>query len=292
MFRMKVWLQATRPKTLPASVSPILLGSALAYSQGYFQMTIWLVASICALALQVAVNFANDLFDAQSGVDNNARLGPARMVQTGQLSPKAMAVGLLIACLVALVSGLALVWLSSPWLLLLGAACLIGVFAYSAGPFPLASHALGEFTVLVFFGWVALAGTYFLHAAQVSLEVMIVATSAGLLSAAIMLVNNLRDIETDKRAGKITLAVLLGDERSRVFYEGMLLTAVGLHIAYSTATWFGYLLPLVLTLPVTLLLLRRAARWQGRQLNQLLSNTAQLLLLYCAAFSAQLFFLH
>ena len=157
------WILALRPKTLPASISPILLGSALAYSEASFNVLVFIVALLCAVFLQIAVNLANDLFDAQSGVDGVQRLGPVRVAQSGLISHSKLRIALYSTVSIAALLGLLLCGLSSWWLLLFGLASLLGVFLYSGGPYPLASHGLGEVTVLIFFGWLAVMGSYFVQ---------------------------------------------------------------------------------------------------------------------------------
>ncbi len=274
------WFLLLRPKTLPASIAPILLGSALAASEGYFDALAFVLALICALSLQIAVNFANDLFDAQRGVDGEQRLGPLRGLHLGQVTPAELKLGLLAVLAVAVVSGFVLAALASWWLLLLGLASILAALAYSGGPYPLASHALGEVTVLVFFGWLAVMGSYFIHTQSLTLNSFVYANLTGLLSAAIMLVNNLRDRETDAAAGKNTLAVYLGDRGSRHLYRllllGLPLLHGVLHPHWQLLSW----LPLLLTAPLLVFLWIAIGRFEGRALNRLLALTAQLLLLY------------
>ena len=286
MSRVNAWWLACRPKTLPASISPIILGSALAWHFGGFRWIVFMLALVCALALQIAVNLANDWFDAHSGVDGAERLGPLRVTQMGLISGRSMALGLGLVLALAMVSGLLLAVLSSLWLLLFGLCSMLAVFAYSAGPWPLASHALGEVTVFFFFGWLAVGGVYFAHSLHLPPELFAYGSVAGFLSAAIMLVNNLRDINTDAPAGKVTLAVVLGDQSSRRLYVFLLLAAAAVHAAVSwlISPWLT-LLPLAVLLPETLRLMRAARHWQGAQLNQLLAHTARLLLAYCGVCS-------
>ena len=282
------WLLAIRPKTLPASVSPILLGSALAFVQGGFRGIVFLFAVVCALALQIAVNFANDFFDAKSGVDSDQRLGPKRVTQSGLISSRQMVVALVVSCLIALASGLVLVSLSSLALLYLGIASLIAVFAYSGGPKPLASHALGEVTVLIFFGWLAVGGTFYAHSLNMNWQVFGYGTVAGLISAGIMLVNNIRDIPTDTLAGKHTLAVVLGDVNARLLYKWLLVASLVVHILVSFDLGLMSFLPLVLVAPMCRQLIKQSQSLQGRDLNQLLANTAKLEMVYCVLASVML----
>ncbi len=280
------WILALRPKTLPASISPILLGSALAYSEASFNVLVFIVALLCAVFLQIAVNLANDLFDAQSGVDGVQRLGPVRVAQSGLISHSKLRIALYSTVSIAALLGLLLCGLSSWWLLLFGLASLLGVFLYSGGPYPLASHGLGEVTVLIFFGWLAVMGSYFVQTHALSGLAMGYGSVAGLMSAAIMLVNNIRDIPTDAPAGKRTLAVRLGEQRSRWLYKAALLTALMLHFLLSWPLGWWALLPALLIAPLLRHLLLTINERTGRQLNKQLAQTAQLLLLYCFTQSA------
>lgn len=280
------WILALRPKTLPASISPILLGSALAYSEASFNVLVFIVALLCAVFLQIAVNLANDLFDTQSGVDGVQRLGPVRVAQSGLISHSKLRIALYSTVSIAALLGLLLCGLSSWWLLLFGLASLLGVFLYSGGPYPLASHGLGEVTVLIFFGWLAVMGSYFVQTNALSVLALGYGSVAGLMSAAIMLVNNLRDIPTDAPAGKRTLAVRLGEQRSRWLYKAALLTALMLHFLLSWPLGWWALLPALLIAPLLRHLLLAINERTGRQLNKQLAQTAQLLLLYCFTQSA------
>lgn len=286
MSRCYAWFLALRPKTLPASIAPILLGSALAFAEGEWSGLAFLLALICALSLQVAVNFANDLFDVQAGVDTVQRLGPLRGLQLGWIKASELRLGLLLVLLIAIISGFLLAWIASWWLLVWGLASLIAALAYSGGPYPLASRALGELLVLVFFGWLAVMGSYFIHTQQLSWEVFAYASLIGFMSASIMLVNNLRDRQTDAKAGKNTLVVYLGEARSRQLYRLLLLIVPLLHWALNPRLEEGTWLPLLASLPLVLVLWRWIGQLTGRELNRVLALTALLLLIY--AFSQSL----
>jgi 1,4-dihydroxy-2-naphthoate octaprenyltransferase len=210
------WVEAARPRTLPAAVVPVLVGSAAA-DRPVEDLLVWrcLLALVVALALQVAVNFANDLFDAERGIDSPDRVGPRRAVASGLVAPRAMKLGVVAALLVAGGAGLVLAALTTWWLLAVGAACGLAALGYSGGPRPYASAALGEVFVFVFFGLVATVGSQWVQDEAFTSIAWIAAVPVGLLAVALLVVNNLRDIPTDKAAGKRTLAVVLGDERTR-----------------------------------------------------------------------------
>ena len=275
------WWLAIRPKTLLASIGPILLGTGLASSESELHVGLFFVTLSCAVLLQISVNLANDLFDSLSGVDTAHRLGPIRAVQSGAISIAAIKIALLITCSLAIVLGLYLIAIGGWPILLVGILSLLGVFAYSAGPWPLASHALGEVTVLIFFGWIAVLGSFYLQTGFISVNAFVFATNAGLYSSAIMLVNNIRDINTDQRAGKHTLAVVLGDKNARYALALLFSTALIIHLFL-----IFYVLPMlwlsfIVLLVPSLVLIKKGLSQQGQALNQLLAQVAQLGFLYC-----------
>jgi 1,4-dihydroxy-2-naphthoate octaprenyltransferase len=277
----KNWWLAIRPKTLLASIGPILLGTALATSEVQIHLGIFFSALICAISLQISVNLANDLFDGLSGVDGEQRLGPIRAVQSGLISTSAIKLALALVCAIAAVSGLYLIAMGGYWILLLGILSFLGVFAYSAGPFPLASNALGEVTVLIFFGWVSVLGSFYLQTGTISLISFGLATSAGLYSCAIMLVNNIRDTVTDRHAEKYTLAVMIGDRRARILLAVLVVAALVIHcVVAMQVSKILWLTPLLLALP-SYQLIKMGFYLQGPALNQLLANIAKLGFLYC-----------
>lgn len=288
---LSAWALACRPKTLAASVAPIILGSGLAYHDGYFQTIIFFCALLCALLLQIAVNLANDLFDAEAGVDTHQRVGPIRATQSGLISPVYMRRALILVSTLAFIFGLILV-LNSHWVLMVfGIAALAAVFAYSGGPYPLASHGLGEVTVLIFFGWLAVGGSYFLFTETINLSVFGYGTVAGLFNAAIMLVNNIRDIPTDRAANKNTLAVKLGDVRARQLYRLLLIVGLMLHLVVSFGLGLYSILSIIAIVPLMRSLLTQINIRQAESLNIQLAKTAQLVALYCISFSAVLVFM-
>jgi 1,4-dihydroxy-2-naphthoate octaprenyltransferase len=228
------WVAGARPRTLPAAVAPVLVGSGAAAALDGFRPGPALLAMVVALALQVAVNYANDYSDGRRGTDTD-RVGPMRLVGSGAAPARQVLVAACLAFAVAAVAGLGLAALSSWWLVAVGAVCIAAAWAYTGGPVPYGYRALGEVFVFVFFGPVAVVGTTYVQTR--SLEGLAVAVSVpiGLLIVAILVVNNLRDIEGDALAGKRTLAVLLGDRRTRLLFVGLFLVAfavvaaVGVH---------------------------------------------------------------
>lgn len=216
---MKVYVEAARPRTLSAGIAPVLVGTAAAER---FIAWRFVAALIVGISLQVAVNYANDLFDALRGVDRRDRVGPRRAVASGVVTPRRMIAALSLAIGVAGAAGLALAIAVSPWLLVVGFACFVALLGYSGGPRPYASIGLGEVFVFVFFGFVATVGSAFVQDERFQAVAMVAALPVGLVAVAILVVNNLRDIPTDAAASKFTLAVRLGDRRTRVLYESLL----------------------------------------------------------------------
>lgn len=215
------WVVGARPRTLPAAVAPVLVGTAVASSQGH---VIWwraAAALVVALAVQVATNYANDYSDGVRGTDD-ARVGPVRLVASGLAAPAAVKRAALASFAVAAVAGFALTLATTPWLLLVGAVCFAAGWLYTGGPRPYGYVGLGEVSVFVFFGLVAVVGSAFVHLEKVTLLAVGAAVPVGLLATALLVVNNLRDIPSDTVAGKRTLAVRLGDPATRALYVACL----------------------------------------------------------------------
>jgi 1,4-dihydroxy-2-naphthoate octaprenyltransferase len=211
------WLAGTRPRTLPAAIVPVLIGSGVA--AGFSEFVWWraLLALVVALALQVGVNFANDYSDGVRGSDEK-RVGPVRLVAAGLAPPRQVLAAALGSFAVAGAAGLVLAAVTSWWLLAVGAACIAAAWFYTGGPKPYGYSGLGEVFVFACFGVVAVAGTAYVQMSAFSWLGLAASVPAGLLACALLMVNNLRDIRTDTVAGKRTLAVLLGDARSRMVY--------------------------------------------------------------------------
>ncbi|MEX5717499.1 1,4-dihydroxy-2-naphthoate polyprenyltransferase [Geodermatophilus maliterrae] len=215
------WVAGARPRTLPAALAPVLVGTGAAAALGGFRLVPALLALLVALALQVAVNYANDHSDGKRGTDAD-RVGPMRLVGSGAASARSVLVAALLAFAVAAGAGLVLAALSSWWLVAVGAVCIAAAWTYTGGPLPYGYRALGEVFVFVFFGLVAVAGTTFVQTGRVEGLALAAAVPIGLLSTALLVVNNLRDVAGDAVVGKRTLAVLLGDRATRLFYVGLL----------------------------------------------------------------------
>lgn len=230
----RVWVGAARPRTLAAAVAPVAVGTAAAVDAGGPEALVaWRAgaALVVALALQVAVNFANDAFDAEGGVDTAERIGPARAVAAGWVSAAAMKRATAVALAVAALAGLALAAATTWWLVAVGLACGLAALGYSGGPRPYASAGLGEAFVFVFFGLVATVGSAYVHLEAVAGVAVVAAVPVGLIAVALLVVNNLRDLPTDAAAGKVTLAVRLGDAGTRRLLAGLVAAALAVAVA-------------------------------------------------------------
>jgi 1,4-dihydroxy-2-naphthoate octaprenyltransferase len=233
---VNVWVEAARPRTLPASAAPVLVGTAAGAMHGGLVAGRFVLALVVAVAVQVAVNYANDYFDGVRGVDTVTRAGPRRAVASGLVSPPRMLAAVFAALVVAGAAGLVLAAMVSWWLLLIGLGSFIALLGYSGGPRPYASEGLGEIFVFVFFGLVATAGSAYVQHREVPAAAWVGGVATGLLAVAILVVNNLRDVPTDAVAGKRTLAVRIGEARTRALFisliaVGLLLAVVGVPVA-------------------------------------------------------------
>jgi len=222
--RLGVWVRGARPRTLGAGITPVVVGTAAA---GAFIPWRFVAALLVALGLQVGVNLANDFQDGVRGVDTPDRLGPPRITSSGLAPARTVLLASLLSILVAGVAGLALAAVTSWWLVPIGALAMLALWLYSGGPRPYAELGLGEVMVFVFFGLMATAGSAYVQAEIVSAAAWWASAPIGLLAVAILVANNLRDIPTDAAAGKRTLAVRLGDPRTRVLYRACVVAAFG-----------------------------------------------------------------
>jgi len=277
------WLAGTRPRTLPAAVVPVLIGSGVALGYGGFSWWRALLALVVALALQVGVNFANDYSDGIRGSDER-RVGPVRLVAAGLAPPRHVLLAALGCFLAAGVAGLALAAVTSWWLLAVGAACIAAAWFYTGGPKPYGYSGLGEVFVFLCFGVVAVAGTAYVQMKALTWLGLASSVPAGLLACALLMVNNLRDIGTDTVADKRTLAVMLGDARSRAGYVLTLLVPFG--IAALLAFFRPFTLLTVLALPLARVPVRSVrAGASGPALIRALGQTGRLQLAFGIAFT-------
>lgn len=278
-----------RPRTLPAAIAPVLTGSALACHDRTFDVA---AAGLClgfALLVQIGTNFANDYYDFVRGADTARRVGPRRAVAAGLVAPATMKRAMIGVFVAAFATGLGLVAWGGPWLLAVGVASILAGIAYTGGPWPLAYHGLGDVFVFVFFGLVAVGGTYFVQAGQLTAEAILAGVPMGLLAANILVVNNYRDAETDAAANKRTLVVRLGRGAARVQFVASLVVAFAMPLVFFARGFSAWvLLPLVLA-PMAWVHVRRLR--EGRapaELIALLGDTGKLLALFAMLFAAGL----
>lgn len=287
LSRARAWLMAIRPATLPAAVGPVMVGLAVAFSLGVFELGPALGALVVALLLQVASNVGNDLSDFRSGADTDERLGPPRAAAMGLLSEREMLAGLGVIVGLAGLVGLYLVSIGGAVILVLGVAAIISAFAYTGGPWPYGYHGLGEVFVFIFFGLVAVAGTTYLQTLSWEPLALVAAMPVGALITAILVVNNLRDIDTDRKAGKRTLSVMLGPRGALAEYDLLLGVAYAVPVALVLAgdASLAALLPLA-SAPLAFALYRTVhAGGDPRRLNPVLKETARLSLIYSVLFA-------
>ncbi|CUS02317.2 1,4-dihydroxy-2-naphthoate octaprenyltransferase [Candidatus Promineifilum breve] len=238
--RFNIWVSAMRPRTLPLAIASIIMGTGLAAADGSFD---WLVALLCvltAILLQILSNLANDYGDSLHGADHAERQGPKRAVQSGHVSPAAMRRAIGLAALLSVVSGLALLWLafgagafsSTVIFIVLGAAAIGAAITYTAGKMPYGYAGFGDLAVLIFFGWVGVIGSYFVQTGRFTPSLLLPATACGLLAVAVLNVNNIRDMDSDRLAGKRSLPVRLGLRRARRYHWALLVSATLLAAVY------------------------------------------------------------
>lgn len=288
--RLRGWYLAARPNTLPAAVVPVLVGGALAITERHFHPLVLLATLAASLLIQIGTNFANDYFDFQKGADTAERLGPSRVTQSGVFTPRQVAAATALTFGLAFLIGLYLVAVGGMPILAIGVLSVLAGVAYTGGPYPLGYHGLGDLFVFLFFGVLAVCGTYFLQVGSLSLTALVASVPIGLLCTNILVVNNLRDIETDRAAGKGTLAVRIGREATRRQYALFLLISytIPLTLWQVGAIWgLTFWLPL-LTVPRAVRLALFVGTQQGRRLNQALKETAQLHLQFGILFALSL----
>lgn len=284
----RIWLMAARPKTLPVGLAPVLVGTSLAGTAGIFHPLRFVATLLGALLIQVGANLSNDYSDARRGADAEDRLGPVRVTAGGLVPPRQVLIATYVTFGLAVLVGIYLVAVAGWQLLLVGAASIVAGVLYTGGPRPYGYEGLGELFVFLFFGIVAVAGSYFVQAETLVWEAFALAVPVGLLASAVLVVNNVRDLETDRRAGKRTLAVRLGRARTRGLYAAMVYGAFVL----APVTWiFGpldawMLLPF-LAVPLAAPVVRTVRiRTDGPTLNEALAQTGRLELLFCVLLSA------
>jgi 1,4-dihydroxy-2-naphthoate octaprenyltransferase len=282
---LQAWGLAIRPRTLPAAAAGVVMGSALAWRDGFFRLDAALACLFAALLLQIGSNLANDVFDFERGTDTPERLGPTRVTQAGMLTPKQVKIGMGIVFALAALLGLYLAWLGGLPIILIGIAAIISAIAYTGGPFPLGYHGLGDIFVFIFFGLAAVAGTYYVQAGSISAAAWWMTMPPGLIITAILVVNNLRDIDNDRKGGKHTLAVRIGERATKIQY--LICLAIAYLILPFTAwlgivSWFSLLA--WASLPIALRATRTVFTQKGRPLNAALAGTGQAAFVFSVLF--------
>jgi 1,4-dihydroxy-2-naphthoate polyprenyltransferase len=285
----RIWLVAARPRTLPAAIAPVLVGTALAVSEDVFRPLAFVAALLGSVFIQIGTNLSNDYSDARRGADTQDRLGPVRVTASGLVAPRQVLVATWLAFGVAVAFGAYLIALVGWELLAVGVLSILAGVLYTGGPKPYGYEGLGELFVFLFFGIVAVVGSYYVQTEELSALAFEVAVPIGLLAASILVVNNTRDIDTDRRAGKRTLAVRLGRSRARRLYAacvGLSYLAIALVAAVEGEPWI--LLPW-LSAPLAPPLIRTVAtRTDGPSLNTALAGTGRLLAVFSLLLSAGL----
>jgi 1,4-dihydroxy-2-naphthoate octaprenyltransferase len=280
------WILAARPATLTAAFAPVAVGTACAWRVGGIRWDAALAALLGAFLIQIATNFANDMFDFQKGADTEERLGPTRTAQAGLLTVRQLRRGIMVTFAFALGAGIYLTWIAGPAVVVIGLASMAAGLAYTGGPFPLAYNGLGDVFVMVFFGFVAVCGTAFVQALFVPDIAWAASIPIGALATAILVVNNVRDFEGDARAGKRTLVVRFGREGGVKEYVALLTAAYATPVVLLLLGWTSawVCLPL-LTILWAVGLSRSVVNDRGVALNQTLAGTAKLLSLFGALFA-------
>ncbi len=284
--KIESWIVASRPKTLLAAVVPVMVGSAVAFNEKKLVIIYSLVALICSILIQVGTNYANDLYDFINGADNEKRKGPRRVLASGLISVKEMKLGIILTFGFAFLFGLYLVYEGGFVILVIGILSILAGLAYTAGPFPLAYNGLGDVFVFMFFGIVGTAGTYYLHTKDLTLVSFIASVPVGALITNILVVNNYRDIEEDKAAGKHTLAVKFGKTFTR--YQFISLTIISFLIPALLYVFFNYSILIFLpylTFPAAYKIIVMLHKLDGMELNKTLELAARLSALFGILFS-------
>lgn len=288
MSETKDWVAAIRLKTLPASISPVLVASAYAYKLGEFRLLPFLVILLSAMLIQVITNFFNEIYDFKSGADNEERLGSVRSVASGNISVQAMWRATIIQIAITLLAGIYLVSISDYYILLIGIVSLFFSWAYTGGLYPLAYKGLGDVFVLIFFGLVAVCGTFYIYTGYLDTFIILTSFIPGILSANILAANNIRDISTDKMANKITLAVRLGEKRSVALYTVMMFVVYYIEFYLFLISGNKLILIAFLTMPLAVIIFRKLVTAIGKEYNTVLALSSLLLILNSILFAMSL----
>ena len=285
---LRLWIIAARPRTLPAAIAPVLVGTALAGTEDVFRPLAFVCALIGSVFIQIGTNLSNDYSDARRGADTEDRLGPVRVTAGGLMPPKQVLVGTYVAFGIAVAAGAYLIAIAGWQLLVVGAASILAGVLYTGGPRPYGYEGLGELFVFLFFGVVAVVGSYYVQTEDLSWIAFALSVPVGLLVSAILVVNNVRDIETDRRAGKRTLAVRLGRDRARTLFA----TMIGVAFVVPIVVWLAgglsaWLLLTLAAFPLVPPLVRTVyTRSDGPSLNRALAHTGRLVAVFSLLLAA------
>ena len=285
---LKSILIAIRPKTLSASIAPVLVGSSIAFNSSHFNMQIFFLTFFSAIFIQIGTNFANDVYDFINGADNDERIGPTRAVQANLISVRAMKYLTIISFLLSVICGLPLVIQGGYPILLVGILSIISGYAYTGGPYPLGYNGWGDIFVFIFFGPIAVCGTFFLQLGYVSIESIISGIIMGCLSVTLLCINNIRDVETDRNVGKRTIAVRFGVMFVKILFISLflisylLLAYLSFNLSYLNTN--VYFLLLIITVPLCIKLNFDVFKLKLHSLNRLLSNVSVFIIIFSLLF--------
>ena len=285
---LKSILIAIRPKTLSASIAPVLVGSSIAFNSSHFNMQIFFSNFFSAIFIQIGTNFANDVYDFINGADNDERIGPTRAVQANLISVRAMKYLTIISFLLSVICGLPLVIQGGYPILLVGILSIISGYAYTGGPYPLGYNGWGDIFVFIFFGPIAVCGTFFLQLGYVSVESIISGIIMGCLSVTLLCINNIRDVETDRNVGKRTIAVRFGVMFVKILFISLflisylLLAYLSFNLSYLNTNVFFLLL--IITVPLCIKLNFDVFKLKSHSLNRLLSNVSVFIIIFSLLF--------
>lgn len=280
---IKNWILATRPKTLGTAIAPVFIGSALAQANGYFSMTLFVCILASTLLIQIGTNLANDYFDFKNGKDTPERLGPTRVTASGLIKPETVKKATILSFGIALLFGIILMIHGGLPIILIGILSILAGVAYTGGPYPLGYNGLGDITAFIFFGPIAVAGTYYLYSFEWSKEALILGIGTGLLAAALLAINNIRDIKEDTKTGKKTLAVRFGKKAILGEYCCCLSGASLLpSIVLSTP------IPSIACLIFSFVLIIKAIKTEEKAYNQILAQTGMFIIIYSLLISINL----
>ncbi len=283
---MNKWILAARPKTLPAAASPVILGTALSYHDGIFHSFILLMTLLAAVLIQIGANFANDVYDYQKGTDRDDRLGPKRATQSGLITPEKMKNAMWLIFSLAICVGFYLAWIGGWPIVFIGLSSITAGIAYTGGPYPLGYHGWGDMFVFIFFGLIAVPGSYYLQTGIITSTSLWLGAALGMLSTAILVVNNIRDMETDIVTGKKTLAVRWGKSFSHIEFSILVIIPFIIPLCMWWNTRYNMSLLITLfALPIAVHLIIQLISKTGRELNKVLAGTARFLFIFTILFS-------